>query len=525
MKPVLKPYREKQPILKVSPELKKSAKELVLLKQTLKESNELINVILQTMSLGMDIVDEHGNILFLNENLEKQLNRKAIGQECWDLYRDDQSQCTDCPLIEGINIGETKRYEIKGILGGKTFQISCTGILYQGRKAMLEIFQDITERNLHELELKAAKVKAEESNRLKSSFLVSMSHEIRTPMNAIMGFSDLLMEDEGDEKKQFATIIQKCSKQLLTLIDDILHLSRLQSEKMPLDKIGFKPAELVTDVCRMFNLPHLKKGLDITISIPGQFEDLVMQSDAGKIRQVLTNLVANAIKYTLEGSVKLGFDMQNGFVEFYVTDTGIGIPQNEQQKVFESFYRSEQAISSEIEGTGLGLSIAKELVELMGGVIGVSSGPNKGSRFFFSIPLEKSDKMNTGKTLPQTEQKYLKDFTILIAEDERVSYQYFEVLLKDHVKKIDRATNGKKAVELALKNSYNLILMDLKMPVMGGIEATKILKQQFPDIPIIAQTAYSLPEERESALKAGCADFLSKPIKKKELIEMINKYV
>jgi len=453
MKPEVTPYRGKQQILRDPPKLEKSANELILSNQTLKESNELINLILQSVSLGMDIVDEQGNILFLNGNL------------------------------------------------------------------------DITERNLHEFELKAAKIKAEESNRLKSAFLVCMSHEIRTPMNAIMGFSDLMMEAEGDEKRQFATIIQKCSKQLLTLIDDVLNLSRLQSEKMPVDKIRFKPAELVTDVYRMFNLPHLKKELDIAISIPEPYEDLVILSDANKIRQVLTNFVANAVKYTLEGSLKIGFDLQNGFVEFYVIDTGIGIPEKEQQRIFESFYRSEQAISSAIEGTGLGLSIAKELVELMGGVIGVSSVPNKGSRFFFSIPLEKSDKMNSGKPLLQTEQKYLKDFTILIAEDEQISYQYLEILLKDKVKRIDQATNGKEAVELALKNSYNLILMDLKMPVMDGIEATKILKQQFPDIPIIAQTAYSSPEEKESALKAGCADFLSKPIKKKELIEMINRYV
>lgn len=525
MKPEVTPYREKQPILKDPPELEKSANKLVLLNQTLKESNELINLILQTIPLGMDIVDEHGNILFMNESLEKQLGRKAIGQKCWDLYRDDHSQCTDCPLFEGINIGVTKQYETKGILGGKTFQISYAGMLYRGKKVMLGIFQDITEHIQQELELKAAKVKAEESNRLKSAFLVSMNHEIRTPMNAIMGFSDLMMEAEGDEKKQFATIIQKCSTQLLTLIDDILHLSRLQSEKMPLDNIGFKPAELVTDVYRMFNLPHLKKELDIKISIPGQYEDLVMLSDAGKIRQVLTNFVANAVKYTIEGSVKLGFDLKNGFVEFYVIDTGIGIPEKEQQRIFESFYRSEQAISSAIEGTGLGLSIAKELVELMGGVIGVSSGPNKGSRFFFSIPLEKSDKMISGKPLLQTEQKCLKDLTILIVEDKRVHYQYIEILLKNKVKRIDHATNGREAIELILKNSYNLILMDLKMPVMGGIEATKILKQQFPDIPIIAQTAYSLPEEKESALKAGCTDFLTKPIKKKELIEMINRYV
>ncbi|MCK9638570.1 MAG: response regulator [Prolixibacteraceae bacterium] len=453
MKPEVKSYRGKRQILRDTPRLEKSANELVLSNQTLKESNELINLILQSISLGMDIVDEQRNILFLNENL------------------------------------------------------------------------DVTKPNQHGLGLKVADVKAKESIRIKSEFLANMSHEIRTPMNAIMGFSDLLMEAEGDEKREFAAIIQKCSKQLLSLIDDVLQLSRLQSEKLPVDSIRFKPAELVTDVFRMFNHPRLKKELDIAIIIPGQYKDFVMQSDAGKIKQILTNLVANAIKYTMEGFVKLGFELKDGLVKFYVTDTGIGIPEKEQERIFESFYRSEQAISSAIEGSGLGLSIAKELVELMGGVIGVSSGLNKGSHFFFLIPYEKPEKINPGKPLLQTEQKYLKDLTILIAEDEPVSYKYIEILLKDKVKRIDHTTNGKEAVELALKNSYNLILMDLKMPVMGGIEASKILKQQFPDIPIIAQTAYSTPEEKESALKAGCADFLTKPFKKRELIEMINKYV
>ncbi len=393
------PYRGKQQTFKDHPELEKNANERVLPDRALKESNELINLILHTIPLGVDIVDEQGNILFLNGNLKKQLGRKAIGKKCWELYRDNHSQCPDCPLFEGINIGETKRCETKGILGGKTFQISNTGMLYRGKKVMLGIFQDITERNQYELELVAAKLKAEENNRLKSAFLVSMGHEIRTPMNAIVGFSELLMEDEGD-KKQFATIIQKCSKQLLALIEDILHLSRLQSGKMPVDKIGFKPAELVADLYRMFNLPYLKKELDISINIPSQYEDLIILADAGKIRQVLTNFVANALKYTLKGSVKLGFDLQNGFIEFYVVDTGIGIPPKEQQRIFESFYRGEEAISFAIEGTGLGLSIAKELVELMGGVIGVNSGPKKGSRFFFSIPLEKSDRINAAKPLP-----------------------------------------------------------------------------------------------------------------------------
>ena len=231
MKPEVEPSQGKQPIFEDHPKLEKSVNVPVIFNQTLEESNELINLILQTLSLGIDIVDEHGNILFLNGNLAKQLGSKAAGTKCWDLYRDDQSQCLDCPLFACLDIGETKICETKGIFGGKTFRISCTSMLYRGKKAMLEIFQDITEGNLQESDLKAAKVKADENDHLESSFLVSMSHEIRTPLNAIMGFSELLTEAEGDEKRQFASIIQKCSKQLLTLVDDILQLSRLQSKK------------------------------------------------------------------------------------------------------------------------------------------------------------------------------------------------------------------------------------------------------------------------------------------------------
>ena len=382
---------------------------------------------------------------------------------------------------------------------------------------------DITERKRNEDELISAKEKAEENNRLKSAFLRNMSHELRTPMNAIMGFSNLMQEAEATEKNYYAGIIQKSSEQLLMVIDDVMLLSRLQSEKLPVKNTGFRPAELVTDICQMFNLPDLKKGLELTVNIPEQYRNLIVVSDADKIKQILANLVSNAIKYTLNGGVEIGLEMQNGNIEFYVKDTGIGISEREQKRIFEPFYRGEQAISAAIGGTGLGLNIAKELIELLGGRMGVTSVPDQGSRFYFTIPAEQSDKPHPEKALPQAVQKDWKDFTILIAEDEPDNYLYLEILLKNKVKRIDHAINGLKAVELASKNRYDLVLMDIKMPVMNGIEATIKLKQQFPDMPIIAQTAYASPEEREQVLQAGCDDYISKPIKKSALMEIIGK--
>jgi len=493
--------------------------------EALRESNELNSSLLKTIPFGMDIVDEHGNILFMCESLKKRIGSDIAGKKCWELYSDDKLQCAECPLRSGINIGQTGIYETNGVMGGKTFQISHTGMMFQGKKAMLEIFQDITERKRNEKELVTAKEKAEESNRLKTAFLNNMSHEIRTPMNAIMGFSDLIIEAEEGEKDSFAEIIQKSSAQLLLLIDDVILLSRLQSEKLPCNNIEFKPAELVTDISRMFNLPDLKKGLTITASIPAQQKSTTVRSDADKIKQILTNFTSNAVKYTLKGGVKIGFNLQNGNIEFYVEDTGIGVPEPEQDRIFDAFYRGEQVISAAIRGTGLGLSIAKELAKSLGGEIGVSSTPGHGSRFYFTIPAKQPANTHNKKALPRTDHKSWTDFTILIAEDEPTNYQYLEIILKDKVKRIDRAVNGKDAVELASKNNYAFILMDLKMPEMDGIEATRIIKQQFPAMPVIVQTAHALPDEKARALSAGCDKFISKPFKKTDLIEIINQAI
>lgn len=369
-----------------------------------------------------------------------------------------------------------------------------------------------------------AKEKAEESDRLKSAFLANMSHEIRTPMNAIMGFSDLLPEAEGEEKMRFAGIVQKSSKQLLTLIDDVIFLSRLQSETIPLNNIGFKPAGLIGDIYQMFDLPVFKNRIELKIQLNEQEKDLVVLSDYEKIKQVLSILVSNALKYTLEGSVELGFLINGEDVEFFVKDTGIGVPENEQKLIFEHFYRGEQALSFAIGGTGLGLKIARELVGLLGGKLGLTSKPGVGSRFSFTVPLEKYNISNTEQPEYGITFKNWKGLTILIAEDEPDNYLYLEILLKEKVKRVDHASTGKEAVEMALKNNYNLILMDIKMPSMGGIEATRIIKQHNPDLPVIAQTAYAQPEERDRVLEAGCDDYIAKPIKKRRLMEIVNKY-
>ena len=404
--------------------------------------------------------------------------------------------------------------------------LSTSGIKDENEQpfAQINVAMDITEMIRSRKELLEAKAKSEETNRLKSALLNNMSHEIRTPMNAIMGFAGLMAEADEVEKNAYAAIILKSSGQLLSVIDEVILLSRLQSEKMTINFSGFSPAESIKDVCSMFSLIELKKSIELKITIPEQHKNLVLLSDTNKIRQVLTNLTSNAIKYTQEGSIEIGFDAVNGYVEFFVQDSGIGIPETEQSRIFGAFYRGEQAIAAAIGGTGLGLSISKELVGLLGGTIGVSSEPGVGSRFYFTVPLRYFNQGKTSLSAQQLPPKEIKDLSVLIADDEMVNIHYLRILLRNKVKRIDHAINGKEAVEMAMKNDYNFILMDIKMPVMGGLEATKILKARFPNVRIIAQTAFALPEEAASVLEAGCDDILSKPIKKEFLIDMIHKY-
>ncbi len=238
-----------------------------------------------------------------------------------------------------------------------------------------------------EIELVGAKEKAEESNRLKSAFLANMSHEIRTPMNAIMGFSDLMVEAEGEEKTRYADIVNKSSTLLLKMIDDVVIVSRLQSERLPITISTIRPSELIRDVFQMLNFPDVKKGFVLRINIPSEHMNLSIESDSEKIRQILTNLASNAMKYTFNGYVELGFEANQRDLEFYVMDTGMGIPDEEKERIFEAFYRGQMGLLSAIRGTGLGLSIAKMLVELLGGKIGLTSELGKGSRFYFTIPL------------------------------------------------------------------------------------------------------------------------------------------
>ncbi len=501
-------------------EIKKADRKIRLLAHSMESISECVT-----------ITDMNDEILYVNESFLRTygfVEDELIGQKIDIIRPDDLQNLLARNILPKVG-DESWRGEIMNKRkDGSLFPImlSSTTIKDENGKviALIGVGTDITLAIRNREELMEAKARSEETSRLRSALLNNLSHEVRTPMNAIMGFSSLMADADSKEKDSFASIILKSSGQLLALIDEVILLSRLQSEKMTVSYTGVSPAEAVRYIFSVFSIMDRKKGVELKMNIPEKHKNLIVVSDTNKIRQILTNLTSNAIKYTMEGSIELGYDQIGDEVEFYVKDTGLGISSEEQQKVFETFYRSEQAISMAIGGTGLGLSITKELVGLIGGNLSLTSEPNKGSRFYFSIPCKYFRQENAPVPVQAAAPKDIKDFKILIVDDEEVNIQYLCALLKNNVLNIEQAFNGKDAVELALKNSYNLILMDIKMPVMGGIEATRILKEKYPDLRIIAQTAFTLPEETAAILDAGCDDILCKPIRKDQLMEMIQKY-
>ena len=496
--------------------------------EELKQSYLFSESLLKTIPFGMDIVDEKGTVLFQSDNFKKLFGEEAIGKKCWEIYRDDKKQCSECPLIKGITIGETEAYESHGVLDNRIFEISHTGMMYQGKKTMLEIFQDITDRKQSEEELIYAKEKAEEGDRLKTAFLNNISHEIRTPMNAIVGFCALLGEPDLNEQSRmdYIEVIIQSSNHLLAIISDIVDISNIEANIVKIAKNGININSTFKSLYDQFLPKVSEKKIQLICESDIPDSDALIVTDNTKLKQILINLINNAIKFTDKGYVKVGCVLRDKFLEFCVSDTGIGIGEEYHHRIFDRFYQVQLSISRLYEGTGLGLAISKANVELMGGKIWLTSEPGKGSTFFFSIPYEKQ----AVETLAVNEKRVPEDFvfpekkTILIAEDIDSNFKLVRFFLSNANTEIIRAANGKEAVQKFQSNkNIDLILMDIKMPVMDGYTAVKLIRETNNTIPIIAQTAYA--EDKEKAIDSGCSGFISKPFDKKSLLKVIHEFI
>lgn len=403
------------------------------------------------------------------------------------------------------------------------FYVLATGLLL-----LFLVREHLKKMKKAEEELKREKERAEEHNALKTAFISNISHEIRTPMNGIIGFSNLLVKPSlQDEKRlQYVDYVVKNSKQLLSIVNNLLDISKIETKQIELFESEFSVSELLNDLYLNFRQEIQTKMLDFLLEKNIAPENDMIFADKTKLQQILSNLLGNALKFTSKGFIKMGCYFEEQYIRFFVSDSGIGIEPIYFDRIFERFSQVETGLSKRFGGTGLGLAICKNYIDLMGGQIWVNSAPDKGAEFNFTIPYipvkRKVKKDNTEVRDVQDWKKY----TILIAEDEESNYMYISELLLDTHVNILHVENGHDAVELCLSTSnIDLVLMDIKMPIMNGLDATKLIKNTKPELPIIAQTAFAAGKDREMSLYAGCDDYIAKPMSADRLIDLIAKYL
>ncbi len=406
-----------------------------------------------------------------------------------------------------------------------------SGAIYNGEgkpDSMVIILKNITERKEAERKLLEAKYKAEESDKLKTAFLSNMSHEIRTPMNAIVGFSDLL-SDEGlqpEERRDFIAQINQGADDLMRLIDDIIDIAKIEAGQVNVHIAECFVRDLFKELHLMF-IQNIKRSGKDKVSIILQWDwpvnDLAIYTDPFRLKQILVNLLSNAVKFTDEGEIVLGVEEHPEGILFYVKDSGIGIREEKQKVIFDRFMQGHEIKTKLYGGTGLGLAISKNLTEILGGEIGVRSKSGEGATFWFILPRNEVPlKYEAALRAPSQGMKSWEGKLILIAEDDHSNYYFLYEALKDTGVEILWAKDGEETLEIFRENAgINLVLMDINMPLRNGYECTKIIKKERPDLPVIAQTAYAMSGEREISREAGCDNYLAKPIKVSELLDVL----
>lgn len=465
---------------------------------------------------------------------------QIIGKTDFDLFSNEKAQQfydTDQSIIIGNNAVRAESWEINS--SGQKFLLDTIKVPFTDENGnpigIVGICHDVTQRHKNEIDLKNAKEKAEESDRLKSSFLANMSHEIRTPMNAIIGFSDLLVDSdtETDEREELVTHINNNCNTLLHLIDDIIDLAKIEANEL---SIYLKELDVNESLIELYETyietkkKLNKNNIELRLNRDTFKPNFLLNTDPYRFKQIFTNLLDNGFKYSENGFVEFGYNIfyELNLIEFYVKDTGIGIPKEKQKEIFQRFNKIETDNSKLYRGTGLGLTITQNLIERLGGTIRVDSEPDQGSTFYFTLPLnitQTNQHSNIKNNIVNDKKKWYGK-TILIAEDEESNYRFLEMLLKNNGLTLLKAENGYEAVEICKRNKkIDLILMDIKMPGMNGLEATKKIKKLKPEIPIVIQTAYAMQNDEKISIEAGCDDYITKPINKERLIKLLNKWI
>jgi len=413
---------------------------------------------------------------------------------------------------------------------GKRILLSMANDITDQLQVEVQLMEKNKEIESTNIELLKAKEKAEESDRLKSAFLANMSHEIRTPMNGILGFAGLLKEAylNGEDQKLYIEIIEKSGARMLNIINDIISISKVEAGQMDVTLSETSINDQIEYILTFFKPEASQKGVELKYNRQRSSTEALVFTDREKLYAILTNLVKNALKFTRKGSIEIGYTQKETILEFYVKDTGCGINEDQLEIIFERFRQGSESLTRNYEGAGLGLAICRAYVELLRGKIWVESKLGKGSIFYFEIPCQaksQSQEKASLKNVPQDVAAKNRDIKILIAEDDEISKVLLTAIVFKQSKDILFAKDGVEVVNLCREYSdIDLILMDIKLPLLDGYEATKQIRTFNKEVIIIAQTAFALAGERETAIDFGCNDYISKPIDQSYLLSLIAKY-
>ncbi len=528
---------------------------LITDRRKIEEDKKLLAELLEMAPASFVVHDEKGKFLYANQRAI-ELQKKQDGSFN---SKDVLSEILINKLKNGGNDEINYELEFKRDNGNLVpLNVYSRKIDWNNHKFFLTVTTDITEikkyqeeilRKNKEIEIQnqeyiklmselvKSKEKAEESDRLKSAFLANMSHEIRTPMNGIIGFADLLEEEDLDneKKKQFLQIIKNSGLQLLNIINDIIDISKIETGQIKFLEEKVHLTSMIKEIYSFFRPITSGKnlGFDILINDQGSFDECI--TDGVKLRQILTNLINNAIKFTHLGQIEVTVEPGNEYLLFAIKDSGCGISKEDQEVVFDRFRQAENGSGTLQVGTGLGLAICKAYIEMNGGSIWVTSEIGKGSIFSFTWPYkpvcQRVNSIAGAGNMRKSDQEisllyHWKNKTILVAEDEAVNFYYVKELLVPTEAEVIKVINGTEVLNYLAKNpAPDIILMDLKMPLMNGFETTVGVRKLNTDIPIIAVTAYAFAGEKDKALDAGCNAFIHKPFRKEELLETISKFI
>lgn len=455
-----------------------------------------------------------------------------IGKSMYEFYSDPMRRETLLNVLREHGFVSDFEITLKN-RDGSNIPCSISGkIIFDvhGRpEKIIGTMRDITDRNIASDALRLAKEKAEANDKLKTTFLNNISHEVRTPLNGVLGFAEIVCQTNlsEEEKKVSLSMLFESSDRLLNTITNYMDISLITSGNISVHKKDFIPGQILRNIFDKYKTMCSNRRLELFLKIPEQTDNLSINSDPEIFQKIISHLLNNAIKFTEKGSISYGYIIHERELEFFVKDTGIGIGKESIGNIFNHFVKEDRGTSKLSEGSGLGLSIAKGMIEIIGGNIRVESEIGVGSCFFFTIPLTKDTEITLSDTTSKERKKITGGASILIAEDDEINFFFLKTLLtRETGAKVLHASNGKEAIKKLKENpDIGLVLMDIKMPVMNGLEATKQIKSIKKDVPVIAITAYAMLGDEEKILAAGCDNYISKPINKKKLLEIINSYL